>query len=182
MATTNLVSQSYGDVLLECGSGSPDHTSPKGSLYMDLDVPEFYNNRDGTTTWDIIGSLRFIAIRLVESDTDVVVATSIRGDWVCPFTGTLVQDDNKKEFFSAATDTAGTTGTMVVDVHKGGTTVMTTNKLDIETTEKSTTTAATQPDLTTTVVTAGDVFTFDVDAKHTTAAKGLTIYMAIRMT
>ena len=82
---------------------------------------------------------------------------------------------------SAANDTAGVTGTMVVDIHKGGTTVMTTNKLDIETGEKSTTTAATQPDLTTTAVTAGDVFTFDIDAIHSgTAAKGLTVYMAIR--
>jgi len=127
-------------------------------------------------------NIRFIAIRIVEATTDVAVATTVGGDWVSPFTGTLIQDDTKKEFLSAATDTAGTTGTMVVDIHKGGTTVMTTNKLDIETTEKSTTTAATQPDLTTTAVTAGDVFTFDVDAIHTTAAKGLTIYMAIRLT
>lgn len=127
-------------------------------------------------------NIRFIAIRIVEAATDVSVATTVGGDFVMPFTGTLIQSDTKKEFWSAATDTAGTTGTMVVDVHKGGTTVMTTNKLDIETTEKSTTTATTQPDLTTTAVTAGDVFTFDVDAIHTTAAKGLTIYMAIRLT
>lgn len=127
-------------------------------------------------------NIRFIAIRIVEATTDVAVATTVGGDWVSPFTGTLIQLDADPEFLSAATDTAGITGTMVVDIHKGGTTVMTTNKLDIETTEKSTTTATTQPDLTTTAVTAGDVFTFDVDTIHTTAAKGLTIYMAIRLT
>ena len=72
---------------------------------------------------------------------------------------------------------------MVVDVHKGGATVMATNKLDIETGEKSTNTATTQPDLTVTAVTAGDVFTFDIDAIHTgTAAKGLSVTLAIRMT
>jgi len=70
----------------------------------------------------------------------------------------------------------------VVDVNKGGSTVMTTNKLNIETTEKSSNTATTQPDLTTTAVAAGDVFTFDVDAIHTTAAKGLSVTLAIRMT
>ena len=60
---------------------------------------------------------------------------------------------------------------------------MTTNKLDIETTEVSTITAATQPDVTTTAVTAGDEFTFEVDSVHSgTAPKGLTVRMAIRMT
>lgn len=126
-------------------------------------------------------NIRFITIRLVEAATAVAVG-SIGGDWVCPFTGTLIQLDSDKNFLSANTDTAGTTGTMIVDIHKGGVTVMDTNKLDIETTEKSTNTATTQPDLTTTAVTAGDVFTFDVDAKHTTAALGLSVTFAIRMT
>jgi hypothetical protein len=57
---------------------------------------------------------------------------------------------------------------------------MTTNKLDIETTELDTTLATTQPDLTTTTFVAGDVFTIDVDAVHTTAAKGLLVRMAVR--
>ncbi len=128
-------------------------------------------------------NIRFITIRIVEAATSVTATTSVGGDWVCPFTGTLVQSDSDLNFFSANTDTAGITGTMVVDVHKGGTTVMTTNKLDIETTEKSTNTATTQPDLTTTAVTAGDVFTFDVDTIHSgTAALGLSITMAIRLT
>jgi hypothetical protein len=69
---------------------------------------------------------------------------------------------------------------MVVDIHLNGTTIMTTNKLDIESTEKGTQTAATQPDLTTTSISAGDILTFDIDAVHTTAAKGLKVLMAIR--
>ncbi len=127
-------------------------------------------------------NIRFITIRLIDVDTDVATETSVGGDWVCPFTGTLIQDDTSKGYCSANVDTAGTTGDTIIDVHKGGTTVMTTNKLDIETTEKSTIDAATQPDLTTTAVTAGDIFTFDVDTAQTTKAKGLSVTLAIRLT
>lgn len=128
-------------------------------------------------------NIRFITFRLIEADTACAADTTVGGDWVCPFTGTLLQSDTYKNWCSANNDTAGVTGTMVVDVHKGGVTVMTTNKLDIETGEKSTNTATTQPDLTVTAVTAGDVFTFDIDAVHSgTAAKGLSVTLAIRMT
>ena len=72
---------------------------------------------------------------------------------------------------------------MIVDIHKGGATVMTTNKLQLETGEKTSTTATTQPALTTTAVTKGDIFTFDIDSGiHTTAAKGLVVAFAIRET
>ncbi len=126
-------------------------------------------------------NVKWITIRLVAGGTDVAVG-AFAFDWVCPFTGTLLQDDDHKELLMAYNDTAGTTGTMVVDIHKGGTTIMTTNKLDIETGEKNTRDATTQPDLTTTAVTKGDIFTFEVDAKHTTAAKGLSVQFAIRLT
>lgn len=125
-------------------------------------------------------NLRFLMFDLIDSDTDVATDTSIGGDWPIPFSGTIIQDDSNPDYFAAYTTTAGTTGTMVVDVHLNGTTIMTTNKLDIETTEKDTTTAATQPDLTTTSVSAGDILTFDIDAVHTTAAKGLKVMIAIR--
>lgn len=126
-------------------------------------------------------NLRFITIRLVAADTSVSAGADIAGDYVIPFDGTLIQDDSNKEYWSAYNDTAGVTGTMVVDVNLNGTTVMTTNKLDIETTEKSTTSAATQPDLTTTDVSQGDILTFDIDAIHSgTAAKGLSVCLAIR--
>ena len=130
---------------------------------------------------DSFRNLRFMLFDLTASDASVVTDTTIGGDWPVPFSGTIIQDDNNLDYFAAYTDTAGTTGTMVVDVHLNGTTIMTTNKLDIETTEKDTTTAATQPDLTTTAVTAGDILTFDIDAVHSgTAAKGLKIMIAIR--
>lgn len=127
-----------------------------------------------------IRNLRFVDIRIVAADTDVATGTDLFGDWVCPFACTIVQDDSNPYWFMAWNDTAGTTGTMVIDVNLNGSTIMTTNKLDIETTEKSTATAATQPDLTTTDVAAGGIFTFDVDAIHTTAAKGLVVRLPLR--
>jgi hypothetical protein len=51
MATTNLISKSLGDILTESGNGSPDHVSPKGSIYTDKNSAKIYQNIDGGTTW-----------------------------------------------------------------------------------------------------------------------------------
>ena len=56
------------------------------------------------------------------------------------------------------------TGASVWDVNKNGTTIMTTNKLSIDSAEVSTRTAATAPTLTTTSITAGDLITIDTDS------------------
>lgn len=139
---------------------------------------------DRTVTPDALqGSsrnIRYLDFALVEAGTDVATATNIYGDYVMKFDGTFLQDDSTKELLMAATSTAGTTGTMVVDIHLNGTSIMTTNKLDIETGEKTTTTAATQPDLTTTTFSRGDILTIDIVAVHTTAAKGLSASIAVR--
>jgi hypothetical protein len=125
-------------------------------------------------------NIRYLTFPIVAPTTDVAVDTDVGGDFEIPFSGTILQDDTNKNWLKATNSTAGVTGTMVVDVHLNGTTIMTTNKLDIETGEKTTLTAATQPDLTTTAISAGDIITFDIDAIHTTAAKGLKVYLAIR--
>lgn len=125
-------------------------------------------------------NIRFVKFDIAEADTDVATGTGL-AEWVAPFDGTIIQNDSNKEHFMAKVKTAGTTGTMVIDIHKNGTTIMTTNKLDIETGETTTTTAATQPDLTTTTFVAGDVFTVDIDAVQTTAAQGTCfVQMAVR--
>ena len=125
-------------------------------------------------------NIRYLVFSLVDSKTDVAVDTDVGGDWEVPFAGTILQSDTLKDQLKATNTTPGSTGTMVVDIHLNGTTIMTTNKLNIETGEKSTVDAVTQPDLTTTALAAGDILTFDIDAKHTTAAKGLKVWMAIR--
>ena len=125
-------------------------------------------------------NVRWLVFNLVEAGTDTATATNIAGDFVSTIAGTILQSDTTPFYIYATNSTAGTTGTMVVDISINGTSIMTTNKLDFDTTEKTTTTAATPPDLTTTALAVGDIITIDIDAIHTTAAKGLTVYMAVR--
>lgn len=125
-------------------------------------------------------NIRWLVFNLVAPDTDCAVGTNIGGDFVSPIAGTILQSDTSPFYLYATNSTAGTTGTMVVDVSLGGTSIMTTNKLDFDTGEKTTTTASTPPDLTDTTIAVGDILTIDVDAIHTTAAKGLTVYIAVR--
>ncbi len=120
-------------------------------------------------------NVRYFLYRVVEATTNTAVATTKGGDLELPFTGTITE-------IGAYVDTAGTTGTMTIDVNLNGTTLMTTNKITIDTTEKSSRTAATAPALTTTAVTAGDLITVDIDAIHTTPSKGLTIRLGVRLT
>ena len=51
MSTTNLISKSLGDILIESGNGTPDHTSPIGSLYSDKDTGTLHKNVDGAIAW-----------------------------------------------------------------------------------------------------------------------------------
>lgn len=125
-------------------------------------------------------NVRWLSFNLVEAETDCATATNIAGDFVSPIAGTILQSDSAPFYIYATNSTAGTTGTMVIDVNINGTSIMTTNKLDIDSTEKTSTTGATQPDLTTTALAVGDIITIDIDAVHTTEAKGLTVFIGIR--
>jgi hypothetical protein len=125
-------------------------------------------------------NLRFFTFDLYGPTTDVATGTVLHVRFPAPYDGEFVQDDSNPDYFMAQTETAGTTGTMVVDVHLAGTTIMSTNKIDIESGERDSTTAATQPDLTTTSFTKGQEIAVQVDAIHTTAAKGLHVRLAHR--
>jgi len=123
-------------------------------------------------------NIKYILFRVVDKDSnwDANSTLKVGGDLVIPFTGTIVD-------IEADVDTAGTTGTAIVDVNLNGTTIMTTDKLKWDTTEKSTRTySGTAPGLSTTAVTAGDIITLDIDTNHTTKSKGLTLFLAIRLT
>lgn len=125
-------------------------------------------------------NIRWLVFNLVEAATDCAVASNIGGDWVSPIAGTILQSDSTPFYLYATNSTAGVTGTMVVDISLGGTSIMTTNKLDFDTGEKTTTTAATPPDVTDTTIAVGDILTIDIDSIHTTASKGLIVYLGIR--
>lgn len=58
MATTNLISKSLGDILLESGNGVPDHVSPRGSLYVDQDTAKVYQNNDGAS-WQVYQTVAY---------------------------------------------------------------------------------------------------------------------------
>ena len=120
-------------------------------------------------------NVRYFLYRVLDPATSHTVTSTVGGDLELPFTGTITE-------IGAWVDTAGTTGTGTIDVNLNGTTIMTTNKITLDTTEKSSRTAATAPALTTTAVTAGDLITVDIDGIQTTPAKGLTIRIGIRQT
>jgi len=119
-------------------------------------------------------NVRYILCRVLDKDTAHTVDTTVGGDIELTFTGTITE-------IGAYVDTPGTTGLATIDVHLNGTTVMTTNKITIDSTEKSSRTAATPPALTTTAVTVGDIITVDIDVIQTTAAKGLTLRLGVRL-
>lgn len=118
-------------------------------------------------------NVRYFDIYAIEKATDNAVGTNIIGAIECPFTWTITE-------IGAYVETAWVTGASVWDVNKNGTTIMTTNKLSIDSAEVSTRTAATAPTLTTTAITAGDLITIDTDSLSTTKPKWLHIRIWIR--
>lgn len=119
-------------------------------------------------------NVRYINIRVLDKTTNNAAATTVGGDFECPITGTIIE-------IGAYVDTAGTTGTETVDVNKNGTTIIST-KITIDSTEKSSRTAAAPPVISVSSIAAGDLITIDIDAIQTTPAKGLTVRLGIRMT
>lgn len=78
----------------------------------------------------------------------------------------------------ASLTTAQASGSdLIVDVNENGTTLMTTNKLRFDNTEKTTTTSANPPTLTDTALADDSEITVDIDQVGTAGAKGLKIYL-----
>jgi hypothetical protein len=78
----------------------------------------------------------------------------------------------------ASVTTAPTGSSLIADVDLNGTSIMTTNKLEIEVTEKSTKTATTQPTLTTTALTDDDELQVNINQiGSTVAGAGLKVYL-----
>ena len=119
-------------------------------------------------------NVRYVIIRLLAAATATTVSTTVGGDVEFPFTGTIIE-------VGAYVDTAGTTNLTTVDINKAGTTILST-KITIDSTEKSSRTAATAPVISVSSITAGDILTFDIDAIQTTAALGLSVRIGVRMT
>lgn len=78
----------------------------------------------------------------------------------------------------ASLTTAPTGAALVVDINEGGSSIMGTDKLSIDATETTSTTAATPADLTDTALADNAVITIDVDqVGSTVAGAGLKVYL-----
>ena len=113
----------------------------------------------------------------------VDLTSSGRGAPSNPTTGTTVGGDYRLsagaitvKAVGAYVDTAGTTGTATIDINEAGTTILST-KITIDSTEKSSETAATPPVISDSSIAADAIVTFDIDAVQTTAAKGLVVWI-----
>jgi len=137
----------------------------------DLEYRLNTHKHSGADLTQKIPQRRYFSLRLVANSTNTAVANVVGGDFSVPFSGYV-------DSIEATVDTAGTTGTTDVDVNINGSSIMT-SKLKIDSTEKTTRTAATRPVIKSFAFTAGDVFTFDVDAVSTTAAQGLTVHLTL---
>jgi len=112
-----------------------------------------------------------IEIRLLAAATDHTVATTVGGEFRVPEAMTISD-------VGAYVDTAGVTGTATFDINEAGTSILST-KITIDTTEKSSKTAATLPVISDSAIAADAILTFDIDVIQTTPAAGLVIWMKI---
>jgi len=121
---------------------------------------------DGTdTSWGYPEGCFIVAC----SDETTALTTGVKVTILAPFAMTL------KDVRGVLT-TASSSGDVVVDIHKGGTSVMTTDKITIEANETDSDDATTQPALTTTAILDGDKLEFEIDSAGTSAA-GLKVYV-----
>lgn len=77
MATTNLQSQSLGNILIESGNGTPNHISPKGSYYTNIDTGSLFINSDGTTTgWEMLNKVSWGEMYIQSNTTNTTTTTN----------------------------------------------------------------------------------------------------------
>ncbi len=128
----------------------------------------FYH--DGTVEYKL--SEKEALIVSASDETTALTTGTAKATFRMPYAFTLTD-------IRASLTTAGSTsGNLTVDVNDGGTTIMTTNKLKFDTTEKTTTTATTAPTLTDTALADDAEITIDVDAITGGATEaGLKIYL-----
>jgi hypothetical protein len=105
------------------------------------------------------------------SDETTALTTGTKITWYPPYAVTLTA------VYTSVT-TAPTDATLITDIHLNGTTIMTTNKIQIETTEFHSSDAATQPTLTTTAVAQFDKVEIIIDQiGSSVAGAGLKCYI-----
>jgi len=121
MPTNNLIIKSLGSIELASGSGTPDHTSPKGSLYTDTSTGTPWVNSTGNSSgWDPLLKPGFGEI-YTNSNT-ISTTFSVSNGWVS--TSNLVWSNSS--FLNGFTQ-SGTSSSMQVLSGKSGKYIVTLN-------------------------------------------------------
>jgi len=106
MATSNLISKSLGDVLTESGNGTPNHTSPKGSTYVDQDTGILYSNINGTTTWIDYNKISYGNMSVTSNAT--VITPVVTNTWYSLSGATFTAGTTNGVTFNSGSDTLQT--------------------------------------------------------------------------
>lgn len=102
MATLNLISKSLGGILQESGEGSPDHTSPLGSTYVDRNTAVLYVNTDGGSSWIDTNKISYGNMYVTGNTT--AITPVVTNTWYSLSGATWSGSSNNGITFSAGTD------------------------------------------------------------------------------
>jgi hypothetical protein len=158
------------------GTGSPEsvETAAIGSAYTDRSTGELYTKTSGTgnTGWAVVGAAAppptpatpetAHGIELSDETSDNTASSTVpKRTFRMPYAMTITR-------LKCCLTKAATGATFIVDVHKDGTSVMTTNKLSVDAGETTSATAATAHTLTSTAFAEDAVLEFFIDQVGTT--------------
>jgi hypothetical protein len=108
MATTNLITRSHGDIVFQHGNGTPDHASPLGSEYVDLDTGLHYTNIGGVSWSSISGNMLAATYDPTGVAADCfdyansIGVTQVTGPIITPPTLTATADDYNPTGFATS--------------------------------------------------------------------------------
>lgn len=156
----NFASYARVEVVVTDGSGVTGVTDHRGG-------PRGVHGGSGSGSG---GGIQCIAIA-VGDETTALTTGAAKVTFRMPYAFTL-------SAVRASVTTAPTGANLIVDINEGGSTLMTTNKLSIDATERTSTTAATPPGLTDTALADDAEITIDIDqVGSTVAGAGLKVYL-----
>ena len=142
-----------------------DDEAYSGSWDASLEVPT------KNAIYDKIEGLETELGIAVSDETSALTTGTAKGTFRMPYAMTVTD-------VRATVTTAPTGANIIVDINDGGTSIMTTNKLSIDATEKTSTTAATAPGVTDTALADDAEITIDIDQIGSTiAGAGLKIWI-----
>lgn len=163
------------------GAGVTINYDTTGKTLVTKQYGYSFARKTATDTWEVGGDLVPVnpleAIIIAASDEGTALTTGTgKVTFHMPYAFTLTD-------IKATVGTAPTDASLIADVNDGGTSIMTTNKLTIETGEFSTETATTGPTLTDTALAENAVISVDIDQIGSTiAGAGLKVYLIGRRT